>query len=147
MIDARAVWLQQAPQQLANTTLPIGNEYFMLPRTLLSSAVWFLPWEPRRETTACVPCEEEASQLLSNILSASMCHVRDNISVVDDQSNPSDSPHRFVDMGKSLLLYLRQRWRYLSNRIFRLHTAYPVSLGCIAMRSPGSSMFGAETSP
>lgn len=73
MIDARAVWLQQAPQQLANTTLPIGNEYFMLPRTLFFSAIWILPWKARKKTTACVPCEEKANQLLSNILSASMC--------------------------------------------------------------------------
>lgn len=92
MIDARAVWLHEghSSQLLANTTIPIGSEYFMLRRTLLFSAFWLLPWKARRKTTACVPCEEKANQLPSNILAASMC-----ISVVDDHSNPSDSSPPF----------------------------------------------------
>jgi hypothetical protein len=80
--------------------------------------------------TACLPCEEQPTRLPWIDLAASMCKT------VDDHNNPFDSPHQFVDVGK-MLLYLRQQWRhssaplwrYLSNRIFRLHTAYPVSLG------------------
>jgi len=88
----------------------------MLLRTLISSAVRVLPWKDHEDHGVCA--------MRGKTYQASTKHprgfrVRDSISV-DDHSSPSESPHQFVDIGESLL-YLRQRWRYLSNRIFRLH--------------------------
>lgn len=137
---------QSCIQTIGNSTLLIGNLYFLLPRTLLFSAKASMSWENNLRRA----CHAKKKATSASIEQPCGFHEQNRISSVDDHSNPSHWPHPFVKAacaGSCFCCNLRQIWRtlssapvsrYLSNRIFRLHTAYPMSLGCVARRSPGS---------
>ena len=94
------------------------------------------------KTTACVPCEEKLTKLPPNILAASVCEIVYQLMTIEV---PPSRPTSLLILGSRCCI--SDSDGAISPTVSSVSTAYPVSLGCVARRSPGSSTSAAEPSP